>query len=106
MVYSNHEGDWLWVWNGPITSNTWFDVKVRVKLSSREESGTLQLSINGEPQKFIRNRDGQPEVSDILVCRTLDSGRGNYPKWGAYNREKPLHAMRHYVDLMRIKRIS
>ncbi|WP_460417963.1 heparin lyase I family protein [Pseudomonas sp. microsymbiont 2] len=106
MIHSNKEGKWIEIWQGPIESGKWFDVKVRMRLSRDETAGALILFFNGEPQQFHHNRDGEREVADVLVCRTLDEGRGNYPKWGAYNRDKALHAIRHYVDLLRIKRIQ
>ncbi|MFJ4155068.1 hypothetical protein ACIPZF_09700 [Pseudomonas sp. NPDC089752] len=105
LVHSNRAGKWIVVWRGSIESRKWFDVKVRVTLSKNELAGSLELSFNGEPQQFQRNREDEAEISDILVCRTLDEGRGIYPKWGAYNRHQHLHAIKHYVDLMRIKRI-
>lgn len=105
LVHSNHDGHWVPVWLVGITANVWFDIRVRVGLSQDKEKGSLELYFNNVRQAFTANRDGKPNGSDTLVCRTLDGPGGNYPKWGAYNRDRPGHAIKHYVDRMSIKRI-
>ena len=98
------------VWNRQIQANQWYDIRLRVLLSSHEEIGTVQLFLDNVPQKFTADREGKP-INPIendpytLVCQTFSPAR-HYPKWGVYNNGQPQNALKHYVDKLMVKRIA
>ncbi|MBF8780661.1 heparin lyase I family protein [Pseudomonas fulva] len=106
MIHSNERQEWIVVWQGHVKSDQWFDIRVRAGLSRDKNKGTLCLYLNEQRQTFSRNRNNEAMLDDTLLCRTLDEQRGNYPKWGVYNRDQPKQTLRHFVDRLMIKRIE
>lgn len=106
LIHSNEQQKWIVAWEGSIRSDVWFDIRLRITLSRHAEHGNARLWFNDELQTFVRDRFGNVLEDEVLVCRTLDNGRGNYPKWGAYNREHCQHGIQHYLNSPRIRRIA
>ncbi|NBA82633.1 hypothetical protein GVN15_18495 [Pseudomonas putida] len=98
------------VWWTRIEADKWYDIRIRVLLSSDQDIGTVQLFLDNAPQKFTADREGKPREPDerdpfTLVCQTFSPAQ-HYLKWGVYNTGFPLNALKHYVDKLMVKRIA